>query len=46
MQNKARYDLGRKAAQIYGLSSNNLNKYKYLTGDDLDYKPSITEQAK
>ena len=32
MQNKAQYDLDRKAAKISALSSNNLNKYEYLTG--------------
>ena len=28
------------------MSSNNLDKYEYLTGEDLDLKPSIVEQAK
>ena len=28
------------------MSSNNLDKYKYLTGEDLPLKPSIVEQAK
>ena len=28
------------------MSSNNLDKYKYLTGEDLDLKPSTVEQAK
>ena len=28
------------------LSSNNLDKYEYLTGEDLDLKPSTVEQAK
>ena len=28
MQNEAQYDLGRKAAKISALSSNNLDKYK------------------
>ena len=27
-------------------SSRNLDKYEYLTGEDLDYKPSTFEQAK
>ena len=40
MQNEAQYDLGRKAAKISALSSNNLNKYEYLTGEDLGLKPS------
>ena len=46
MQNEAQYDLDKKAAKISALSSNNLDKYEYLTGDDLDIKPSTTEQAK
>ena len=28
------------------MSSNNLDKYVYLTGDDLGLKPSTVEQAK
>ena len=32
MQNEAQYDLDRKAAKISALSSNNLDKYGYLTG--------------
>ena len=31
MQNEAQYDLDRKAAKIPALSSNNLDKYQYLT---------------
>ena len=46
MQNEARYDLDRKAANISALPSNNLDKYKYLTGEDLCLKPSNIEQAK
>ena len=46
IQNEAHYDLGRKAAKISGLSSNNLDKYEYLTGQDLGLKPSTIEQAK
>ena len=34
------YDLDRKAAKISLLSSGNLDKYEYLTGEDLNYKPS------
>ena len=45
-QNEAQYDLDRKAAKISALSSNNLDKYEYLTGEDLNYKPSTVEQAK
>ena len=46
MQNEAQYDLDRKAAKISALSSNNLDKYEYLTGEDLGLKPSAVEQAK
>ena len=45
-QNEVQYDLGRKAAKTSALSSNNLDKYEYLTGEDLDLKPSTAEQAK
>ena len=46
MQNKAQYDLDRKAAKISALSSSNLDKYEYLTGEDLGLKLSTVEQAK
>ena len=46
MQIEAQYDLDRKAAKISALSSNNLDKYEYLTGEDLGLKPSTVEQAK
>ena len=46
IQNEIQYDLGRKAAKISELSSNNLDKYEYLAGEDLGYKPSVIEQAK
>ena len=45
MQNEAQYDLDRKAAKISALFSNNLDKYDYLTGEDLGLKPSTIEQA-
>ena len=45
-QNEARYDLDRKAAEISALSSNNFDKFEYLTGEDLDLKPSTVEQTK
>ena len=45
-QNEAQYDLDRKAAKISALSSGNLNKYEYLTGEDLSYKLGTVEQAK
>ena len=46
IQNETQYDLDRKAAKISALSSNNLDKYEYLTGEDLGLKPSTVEQAK
>ena len=46
MQNEAQYDLDRKAAKISALSCNNLDKYEYLTGADLDLKPGTIEQAR
>ena len=46
MQNEAQYDLDREAAKIFALSSNKLDKYEYLTGEDLGLKPSAIEQTK
>ena len=45
-QNEAQYDLDREGAKISALSSNNLDKYEYLTGEDLDLKPSTVERTK
>ena len=44
--NQAQYDLDRLAAKISAYSSGDLRKYEYLTGEDLGYKPSVSEQAK
>ena len=38
--------MDREAAKISALSSNNLDKYELLTGEDLGLKPSTIEQAK
>ena len=46
VQNEAQYDLDRKAAKISALSSNNLDKYEYLTSKDLGLKPNTIDQAK
>ena len=35
-----------KNAKISALSSNNLDKFEYLTGKDLGLKPNTIEQAK
>ena len=45
--NQVQYDLGREAAKISSLSSENLlDKHEYLTGEDLGYKPNVFEKAK
>ena len=44
--NQAQYDLDREAAKISALSSGELEKYEYLTGEDLEYKPQVVERAK
>ena len=36
----------KKAAKISALSSGNLDSYEYLTGEDLNYKPSTAKQTK
>ena len=45
-QNEAQYNLDSKAAKISALSSKNMDKNKYLTGEDLGLKPSTVEQTK
>ena len=45
-QNESQYDFDREAAKISALSSNNLEKYELLTGENLGLKPSTIEQAK
>ena len=45
MQTEAQSDLNRKAAKISALSSNNLDKYEYLTGKNLGLQPSTIEQT-
>ena len=44
--NQAQYDLDREADKIPALSSKELDKYDYLTVEDLGYKPGAVEQAK
>ena len=43
---KAQYMLDRKNAEISAKSSGELDKYEYLTGEDLDYKPDALTQSK
>ena len=45
-QDEAQHDLNRETAKIPALSSKNLDKYKYMTGEDLDLKPSTVKKAK
>ena len=40
------YDLDREAAKISALSSDELENYEYLTGEDLGYKPDAIQKAK
>ena len=42
--NQAQYDLDWEAAKISALSSKELHKYEYLTGEDLGYKPGVVER--
>ena len=44
--NKAQYELDREAAKISALSSGELEKDEYLTGEDLGYKPDVIRKAK
>ena len=44
--NQAQYDLDRQNAKISVLSSGELDKYEYLTGEDFGYKPDVVQKAK
>ena len=44
--NQAQYDLDREAAKISALPSKELDKYEYLNGKDLGYKPEVFQKAK
>ena len=43
---KVQYDLDREAPKISVLSSGELEKHEYLTGEDLGYKPDVVQKAK
>ena len=43
---QAQFDLDWEAARTSALSSNELDKFKYLTVEDLGYKSGVVEQAK
>ena len=40
LQNEAQYNLDKKVAIMSAWSCNNLDKVEYLTGEDLNLKPS------
>ena len=44
--NHVQYNLDRETAKLSALSSKESDKYEYLTGEDLKYKPSVIERAK
>ena len=44
--NLAQYDSDRQNAKTSALSSDELDKYEYLTGEDLGYKPDVVHKAK
>ena len=44
--NKAQYDLAREAAKISALSNGELEKYEYLFGENLGYKPNVVQKTK
>ena len=44
--NNAQYDINRLNAEISAYPSGDLNKYEFLTKQDLKYKPDALEQAK
>ena len=45
-ENRADYDLYKQNAEISALSSCDLDKYEYLIGKDLQYKPDPIQKAK
>ena len=44
--NQAQYDLNSQNAKTSALISGELDKYEYLTGEDLGYKPDVVQKAK
>ena len=44
--NQAQCNLDRETAKISALSSKELDKYEYLTGEDLGCKPGVVEKVK
>ena len=44
--NQTQYDLDKEAAKISLFPSKELDRYEYLTGEDLRYKPIVVEKFK
>ena len=44
--NQAEYDLDKQNAKISALSYDELDKYEYLTDEELKYKPNVVQKAK
>ena len=44
--NNVQYDIDRLSAEISANASGDLDKYEFLTRQDLKYKPDTLEQAK
>ena len=44
--NKAQFELDRETAKIPALSIGKLEKYEYLTSEDLGYKAEVNQKAK
>ena len=44
--NQTQYDLDREATKLSALLSKEMDKNEYLTGEDIEYKPGVVEQAK
>ena len=42
--NQAQYDLDRQNAKISALRNSELDKYEFLTGGDLGYKPGVVQK--
>ena len=43
---QAQYDLDRQNAKISALCNGELDKYEYLTVEDLGYKPGVVQKEK
>ena len=43
--NEAQYDLDTQASKISALSYKDLEKYEYLTVEDLEYTPDVIQRA-